>query len=786
MKKRSNTVLFINALIMTFVLLFASFFGTNQLNLSTFNDQATPIVAKAETNSDYYASIDSSLQGTALRSQLAKLITDTHTYNPSYDGLRNIYSYSDADPDKSGNILWFYTGTSVSFNGSFNTGTNREHVWPKNAGNAFPETSDAGSDAHHLRPANEILNSTRSNNSFDEVPTTNGNIVKEAGKTDYANLCYQANSLFYPGENYRGATARILMYVQTRWGDKYNLTFVDSAGNNKTIGKISTLLKWHLEEPPTKEEIARNEYVYSIQGNRNPFIDHPEYATQIYCYDGESYNTVLQQVAETYDNYSTNEPIQAVQVTPSSTVLAVGEKVTLETTVTPTNALKNFSWTSSDSSVATVDAFGVVTAIKQGTTTITVKSNENPSVYAQVTINVKSVSSIKVTGTLYQTQYNSGDSFNPKGLTVTATFSDGTTCEVSTSNVLFLDGSTKQQVLSAGTTTIIAKFESAEYLIEGITVVESVTKKVTITRDSFYTSNSTYAWHDFTQDGVSGKGYMYSSTKDSIQMNTTQSAYYIFNTTPLSGGIVSITLKNLDGKSAKEWDILTSDTAFTTGNGIPTNGTPHETKSVGSTAVCWTLNTEDSYFALVRKDTGASYLVSIEIVYGALTQEHVHNIVIDPKVEPTCTKTGLTEGKHCSICGEVLVEQTVIPKLNHNYENGICTICGQQDPNQSTQLTSDALAFKNMVATINTNDGFEDLFSHISDALISYNSLTESEKVSVYADYQQLLSYIEVYNNNVSFINEDHKNATDYGLNAMSLTLFGFAVMLAIMLRKLI
>ena len=251
----------------------------------------------------YYDGINASLKGDALRAEVADLIIDTHDYQTSYSGLSSVFSDSDADPKKSGNILWFYTGTSVSFNGSFSGGTNREHVWPKNAGNAFPESSGPGSDAHHLRPTNSNLNSTRSNNSFDEVPQTNGNIVKENGSSSYANLCYQANSLFYPGVGYRGATARILMYMQTRWGDQYSLRFVDSAGSNKTIGKISTLLKWHLEEPPTQEEIVRNEVVYKIQGNRNPFIDHPEYAAQIYCYDGESYNSALQKVVANFGDY---------------------------------------------------------------------------------------------------------------------------------------------------------------------------------------------------------------------------------------------------------------------------------------------------------------------------------------------------------------------------------------------------------------------------------------------------------------------------------------------------
>lgn len=386
MRKVSRIPLFIGTIVVSLMLAV-----TNLFTLPTFTGHYnvdTPVTAEAAT--DYYASIDTTLKGQAFRSEVAELITSTQRYNTTYDELREVYPYSDADPKTSGNILWFYTGTSFRFTGSFNNGTNREHVWPKNAGRAFPEKSECGSDAHHLRPANDRLNSTRSNNNFGEVPETNGNIVAEAGKTSYPHLCYQTNSVFYPGETYRGATARILMYVQTRWGDAYNLQFVLGKGSNKTIGDIEDLLKWHYLEPPTAEEIARNEYVYSIQGNRNPFIDHPEYATKIYCYDGKSYNSTLLNVAKTYDKYTDDKPVVAtsVTVTPEEKECVVGDTFTISATASPANAVCEFRFTSDNTSVATVDASGKVTAVGAGLATITVKEN-NSGIQKTVAVVVK-------------------------------------------------------------------------------------------------------------------------------------------------------------------------------------------------------------------------------------------------------------------------------------------------------------------------------------------------------------------------------------------------------------
>lgn len=431
----------------------------------------------------YYDNLNTDLEGSAFRAELAELITDTHTKYTSYDGLANVLPQSDADPDINGNILWFYTGTSVHYtnlSGSSLGTTNREHVWPKDGGDAFPEKSGPGSDAHHLRPTEYQINSTRGSKNFDEVAQTSANIVKENGSTSYGNsaygadaLCYSSGSFFYPAKGYRGATARILFYVQTRWGDQYNLEFVDSAGNCKTLGKISTLLKWHLEEPPTEEEIRRNEVVFGLQGNRNPFIDHPEYAAQIYCYDGESYNNALQQVlAESDDPYGNlnTAVLESLAISPSTVTISVGDTYALTAVPTPSNARANVSWTSSDNTVATVSDSGVVTAKSQGTVTITARNNDDASIYATARVTVKQVTDITISGAPTKTDYFEGDTFDPTGLTILATFSDGTSENLPPNTCTWLDGTTLSATLTAGTTSVVCKYGNITKTVTGITV----------------------------------------------------------------------------------------------------------------------------------------------------------------------------------------------------------------------------------------------------------------------------------------------------------------------------
>ena len=64
-----------------------------------------------------------------------------------------------------------------------------------------------------------------------------------------------------------------------------------------------------------------------------------------------------------------------------------------------------------------------------------------------------------------------------------------------------------------------------------------------------------------------------------------------------------------------------------------------------------------------------------------------HTEMTDAEVAPSCTKTGLTEGKHCSVCGTVFVKQEVVPMLEHNYVGGICSMCDEREPTKGLEFT---------------------------------------------------------------------------------------------------
>ncbi|MBP3503613.1 MAG: endonuclease [Bacilli bacterium] len=239
--------------------------GDNLLELSSntaWSDAETNGLHHKDLNNyvyriSYYGDI-SNLYGNELLNSIKNTITKTHTTLVNYAYAKTAYKLTDADPLKPGNIITFYSNTSI--NGTWENGItwNREHVWPKSLSGGIYNTLDdsdknAGTDLHHIRPALTSINSSRGNKAY-------GTITNE--------------QTFYPGDEFIGDTARILFYLSVR----YDMSITGL----KVCNDISLLLEWNNIDQVDNLERNRNASVQEIQGNFNPFIDNPWIAERIW------------------------------------------------------------------------------------------------------------------------------------------------------------------------------------------------------------------------------------------------------------------------------------------------------------------------------------------------------------------------------------------------------------------------------------------------------------------------------------------------------------------------
>ncbi len=214
--------------------------------------------------------------GTALRTSLHDIIDGNTTL--SYDQVWTALKDTDQDPNNTANVIELYTGTSISksSNGGGTGQWNREHVWAQSRG-GFTTSAGPGTDLHHLRPENVAVNGTRGNKDFD----LGGSAV--SGCSD----CFTDGDSFEPRDAVKGDVARMLFYMAIRYegGDGFNnLELSSTVGSSSTLlGDKEVLLAWNAEDPVSTFEMRRNDRIHSAwQGNRNPFIDHPEWAASIW------------------------------------------------------------------------------------------------------------------------------------------------------------------------------------------------------------------------------------------------------------------------------------------------------------------------------------------------------------------------------------------------------------------------------------------------------------------------------------------------------------------------
>ncbi len=229
---------------------------------------------------NYYSSVDETLRGEAFISELTTLVNDGFK-SLSYDAAYSALTYTDQDPAGSSKVMCLYTGVLYDKGTNGNDRKwNREHVWAKSHG--FNDKSyDAYSDIHHLRATEMGINSTRGNLDFDEV----SNYSSSYSKDNYGNK-WISGTCFEPRDEVKGDVARIMFYMVAKYNSSsLDLSLVDRINTSGTqFGRLSTLIKWHWQDPVDEYEMRRNDRIYAgnnngqyAQGNRNPFIDHPEY-----------------------------------------------------------------------------------------------------------------------------------------------------------------------------------------------------------------------------------------------------------------------------------------------------------------------------------------------------------------------------------------------------------------------------------------------------------------------------------------------------------------------------
>lgn len=187
-----------------------------------------------------------------------------------YEKARDIMFADVDDYQNQDTIECVYTGrlgTGIKDRSSaYSKNYNTEHTWPQSKG----AEGVAKSDLHHLFPVDCNENSRRSSTPFGEVKT-----FSETSDRSGEGLDSRGNKVYEPRDAHKGNVARALLYFYTCYR---NTSKIDLSNFRQ---EREVLVRWSQQDPVDAAERQRNEAVYRVQGNRNPYIDHPEYLSQI-------------------------------------------------------------------------------------------------------------------------------------------------------------------------------------------------------------------------------------------------------------------------------------------------------------------------------------------------------------------------------------------------------------------------------------------------------------------------------------------------------------------------
>ena len=477
-------------------------FSTNQIaqveaqtlppnvNVSDLND--------AQVNT-YYNGV-SGLSGDNLVAALNEIIDGHREYDYESDADRTAYKIIDRNwelsplsPSQLSNYNYKndnpfirkfyadYNDSALTANRYKNDGASRvsfdkEHLWAQSLG-AFGRDGGAGSDFHSLVPSDIKGNQQMHSNYNFATPTlsiTNydNDYDTYVGRAGY--ISGGENKVCEPLDEYKGDIARAMFYMPTRYYTYEDvlhpkLTLVNgspdaviaSSYQDGLAGDLQTLLEWNELDPVDEYEIHRNNLIYNnFQLNRNPFIDHPEWARIAF---DTSYSGSGASIAPESSSVGADQDVfvESITFNTSSRAIVLGGQYSIVATVSPVNAgNKTLAWESSNESVATVTNEGVVTALSLGTTTITARStdaeieSENVSATCEITVTAtKNLEYISVSGAVSSATY--GSEYNTSSIMVTAYYDNQVTEDVTSEATI---GTPNTQIL--GEQSIEVSFEN--------------------------------------------------------------------------------------------------------------------------------------------------------------------------------------------------------------------------------------------------------------------------------------------------------------------------------------
>ncbi|QJR80326.1 ExeM/NucH family extracellular endonuclease [Alteromonas pelagimontana] len=236
----------------------------------------------------YYAAVQTEINNGSSTDVVRQILSETIASGQrtlTYSEVWTALTETDEDPTNPENVRLFYSNRSIakSSNGSGAASNNpdnwnREHSWPKSHG--FPNSGqEAYTDIQHLRATDISVNSSRGNLDFDNSDSPLGEAPENRVDGDS----------FEPRDAIKGDVARMMLYMDIRYegngsDSTPDLTLVNriTSGSEASLGKLCTLLQWNEADTVDAEEQRRQNAIYEYQGNRNPFVDHPEWVDMFY------------------------------------------------------------------------------------------------------------------------------------------------------------------------------------------------------------------------------------------------------------------------------------------------------------------------------------------------------------------------------------------------------------------------------------------------------------------------------------------------------------------------